>query len=263
MELRNFFFSLFLSSVSSIAAFVSGNPSQPSLTCQSIFKEHNDKFAIRLAFLDDYVYAQHLRGEFDVPGSLEKPPVVKMSTEAGVLTFNFQQRIDLYGILGSCRLQLDQEIFGRRQFAWGVGIKSIIVQFDCFRIGCDLKYFTSTQDPLYLVSSGVPLNVVSDLDLKYREYQAALGLAYQNGIFCPYILGTYLRSKIDPNTHHFLVRVPGMDELIEPSIRSFVSATSWGMAVGATLVMGEKGIFSVESRFINQNGIDASLEIRF
>jgi hypothetical protein len=51
----------------------------------------------------------------------------------------------------------------------GIGVKSIIVQLDCFRVGCDLKYFTSTQDPLYLVSSGVPLNVVSDLDLKYRS----------------------------------------------------------------------------------------------
>jgi hypothetical protein len=134
---------------------------------------------------------------------------------------------------------------------------------DCLKIGCDVKYFTTTQDPLYLVSSGIPLNVVSDLDLNYREYQAGLGLSYQSGMFCPYILGTYINSKIDPNIHHFLVKVPGMDELIEPSIRSFVGAVPWGMAVGATLVMGNKGIFSIESRFINQNGIDASLEIRF
>jgi hypothetical protein len=35
------------------------------------------------------------------------------------------------------------------------------------------------------------------------------------------------------------------------------------MAVGATLVMGDKGTLSVESRFFNQNGINASLEIKF
>jgi hypothetical protein len=34
-----------------------------------------------------------------------------------------------------------------------------------------------------------------------------------------------------------------MDELIEPSIRSFVGATSWGMAVGATLVMERREFF--------------------
>jgi len=247
----------------SLAAFVSGNPAQPSLICQGVAREKSGSISVRLSFLDDYVYAEHLRGQFDTVLDMEKPPVMKMSTEAGVFTMNFCNRLDLYGICGSSRLQMDQEIFGRRQFAWGIGAKTIIYTLDCFRVGCDLKYFTTTQDPIYLVSSGIPLNVVSDLDLKYREYQAALGLSYQSGIFCPYILGTYLNSKIDPTTHQFLVRMPGSDELIEPTIRSFVNAVSWGMSVGATLVMGKQGILSVESRFLNQNGIDACLEIRF
>ncbi len=262
MKLHLQILSFFLVAANSVTAFVSGNPAQPSLICQGMVGERNEKFSIRMAFLDDYIYAQHFV-ECDDEGTNEKPPVAKMSTEAGVVTFNFRKRIDLYGIFGSSRLQMDQEIFGRRQFAWGLGTKATIFQMDCFRVGCDFKYFTTTQDPLYLVCSGIPLDVVSDLDLKYKEYQASLGLAYQSGIFCPYLLGTYLNSKINPNTHYFLIRDPGSNELIEPQIHSFVTAVSWGMAVGATLVMGNKGILSVESRFFNQNGIDATLEIRF
>ena len=254
---------LFLCAAHSAMAFVNGNPAQPSLICQSIVRDENKNFSIRLGFLDDFVYGQHFRGEFNFEDAIEKPPVAKMSTEAGVLTLNIHKRLDLYGIFGSSRLQMDQEIFGRRQFAWGIGTKAIIYQEDCFRVGCDFKYFTTTQDPLYLVSSGIPLDVVSDLDLNYREYQAAVGLAYQSGLFCPYLMGTYLNAKIDPNMHRFLVKVPGLDELIDPSIRTFLGANSWGMAVGATLVMGNKGILSVESRFFNQNGTDACLEIRF
>lgn len=256
----------FLSLVHSVTPFVSGNPGQPGLICQSIVRPENQKFSIRTAFLDDYVYSQHFLAEFpdhEEGLEIEKLPVVKMSTEAGVLTFNFQQRLDVYGILGSSRLQMDQEIFGRRQFAWGVGAKTILFKTDCLRIGCDFKYFTTTQDPLYLVSSGIPLDVVSDLNLDYREYQGALGLSYQSGIFCPYILGTYLNAKIDPNIHRFLVKVPGYDGLVDPKFHSFLGATSWGMAVGASLVMENKGTFSIESRFINQNGVDASLDIRF
>lgn len=262
MRSISFFVVFLLLAVRSAFCFVSGNPALPSLICESLARAPNEKFAIRAAFLDDYIYAQHFCASTQEP-FLEKPPVARMSTEAGVLTLNFQQRLDIYGIFGSSRLQLDQEIFGRRQFAWGVGTKATVFRMDCFRVGCDVKYFTTTQDPLYLVSDGIPLNVVSDLDLKFKEFQAALGLAYQSGIFCPYISGTYLNSKIDPNTHYFLIQAPGTNELIEPHIHSFTTAVSWGMAVGATLVMGNKGILSIESRFLNQNGIDASLEIRF
>lgn len=256
-------FVTFLCLANVASSFVSGNPGQPSLICQSIARPENKKFSIRTAFIDDYVYSQHFRGEFDESLEMEKPPVVKMSTEAGVLTLNFQERLDIYGIFGSSRLQMDQEIFGRRQFAWGLGAKTILYKTECLRIGCDFKYFTTTQDPLYLVSSGIPLDVVSDLNLDYREYQGALGLSYQSGFFCPYLLGTYINSKIDPNIHRFLVKVPGYDGLLDPTFRSFLGANCWGMAVGASLVMGNKGTFSIESRFINQNGVDASLEIRF
>jgi len=270
MRVRPKILSIFLSAVSSVAAFVNGNPAQPSLISESVLREKNEKFSMRMGFLDDYVYGQHFRNEFpehseEFPEefAIEKPPVAKISTEAGVVTMNFVRRLDIYGIFGSSRLQLDQEIFGRRQFAWGIGTKAIVYQMDAFRIGCDFKYFTTTQDPLYLVVSGIPLNVVSDLDLKYREYQASLGMSYQSGIVSPYILGTYLNSKIDPNMHYFLVRMPGSDELCEPKFSSYIGAQTWGMAVGATLVMGSKGILSIESRFFNQNGIDATLEIRF
>jgi hypothetical protein len=133
---------------------------------------------------------------------------------------------------------------------------------DCFRIGCDFKYFTTTQSPLYFISSAIPLDVVSDLNFKYRDYQASMGLAYQSEIFCPYLLGTYINSKIDPSMQRFLIALPGGD-LGEGEFHAFRGATQWGMAVGATLVMGEKGTLSVESRFINQNAIDASLEIKF
>lgn len=253
----------FLCSSAPVCAFVSGNPAQPSLTCKGIIPLKSKILSIRIAYVDDYVYAQHFRGAYDIASTVEKPPVTKMSTEAAILTLNFQKRLDLYTILGSSRMQMDEEVYARRQFAWGLGLKAIIYQLNCFRVGCDLKYFTTNQRPLFLVSSGLPLDVTSNLLLNYREYQGALGFSYQSGIFCPYILGTYLNSKIDPSPNKFLVRVPGLDEPLDANMRSFIGANSWGMSVGATLLMGTKGMLSVESRFFNQNGINANLEIRF
>lgn len=253
----------FLLTCLNVEAFLSGNPGQPALTKKGIIPLKSKILSIRIAYIDDYVYSQHFKGEFDLKTAEEKPPVSKMSTEAAILTLNFRKRIDLYTILGSSKMQMDEEIFARRQFAWGIGIKTVIYQLDRLQIGCDLKYFTTDQKPLYFISSGLPLDVLSNLWLKYREYQGSLGFSYQSGIFCPYILGTYLSSKVEPNQHRFLIRVPTVEEAIDASVRSFVGANPWGVAVGATLLMGTKGILSIESRFLNQNGIDANLEIRF
>ncbi len=63
--------------------------------------------------------------------------------------------------------------------------------------------------------------------------------------------------------NRFLIQVPGMDELLDANTKKYINSNTWGMAVGGTLVMGEKGTLTIESRFLNQNGLDASLDIRF
>jgi hypothetical protein len=244
-------------------AFVCGNPGQPRLMETGIVHSKNRVWALRVAFLDDYVYSQHFNGEFEVSSVEEKPPVTMISSEIAQITLNYHQRFDLYGLVGSSRIQIDKEVFARRQLSWGIGVKTIIWELNCFRIGADLKYFRSDQKPLFLVSSGLALDIASDLMLNYREYQGSFGLSYQSGIFCPYINGSYINAKIVPSQYGFLVDVPGFTEPMDASMRSFVGVNSWGIAVGASLIMGEKGTLTIESRFINQNGINGALELRF
>jgi hypothetical protein len=253
----------FLAAAAESWSFVCGNPAQPDLLSKGVVPFKNKVWSLRVAFLDDYVYSHHFNGEFEVGPVEEKPPVLSLASETAQITLNYARRLDLYGLVGSSKMQMDQEVFARRQFSWGLGAKAVVFELDCFRIGADLKYFQSNQKPLFLVSSGLALDIESDLMLFYREYQGSFGLSYQSGIFCPYINGTYINAKIEPNQYGFLVHVPGFEEPMDASIRSFSGSNAWGMAVGASLVMGEKGTLSVESRFFNQNGINASLEIKF
>jgi len=244
-------------------AFVSGNPGQPDLMPDGIVPLKSKTWSLRAAFLDDYVYSQHFTGDFQVDSFEDKPPSVSIASEIAQITLNYARRLDVYGLVGSSRMQIDQEVFARRQFSWGVGAKAIAFEIDCFRIGVDFKYFQSDQKPLFLVLSGLGLDIESDLEFFYREYQGSFGLSYQSGIFCPYINGTYINSKIEPSQYQFLVAVPGMDEPIDAMAYPFSGRNPWGLAVGATLIMGEKGTLAVESRFINQNAINASLELKF
>jgi hypothetical protein len=252
---------LFLSG--KLYSFAIGNPAQPALLTDGVIHGPTKTWAFRVAYFDDYVYAQHVKNEFNFGSVGDKPPVVTLSTDAAQITLNIRKWIDLYGIVGSAKLQLDQEIYTRRELAWGLGLKLMIYRVGNLRFGCDVKYFQTNQKPLYLVSSGLPLDVITNWYLRYKETQAALGLSYKAGFICPYINASYIVTKIEPQPFSFLVNVPGSPDPMDAFVHSLDGNRRWGMAVGATLLAGAKGTFAVESRFFNQNGLNASLEVRF
>jgi hypothetical protein len=246
----------------SASAFVIGNPGQPWLMKDGVLPYKNEYCSLRAAYLNDLVYSQQFKTQLNI-GDGDKPPINRIASETTQITLNFVRRLDVYGILGTAKLQMDKEVYSKGQFAWGAGAKALMYQGHGLQVGCDFKYFQTEQTPEYLVSSGYPLRLASDLKLSYEEYQGAVGCSYRSGIFCPYIAGTYINAKITPSQNKFLIHAPGMDELLDANTRTYINSHTWGMAVGGTLLMGEKGSFTIESRFINQNGIDASLEIRF
>jgi hypothetical protein len=252
----------FLFASTALFSFVIGNPSQPSFNTEGLISSESAPLSFRAAYLDDYVYTQHFIGQFS-PNLDQKPPVAQCSTNAALLTCNLFRSVDLYGIVGSAQMQIDEEVFGQRELAWGIGTKVVMYRGRSICLGCDFKYFQTEQTPLFLVSGGFPLDVATPFNLRYTEYQGAIGLSYQTSFLCPYIQGTYLSAKLEPTPHVFLVRVPGSDDKMDASISSFIGKDRWGMAVGATLIMGSRGSLAIESRFFNQNAIDVSLEVRF
>jgi hypothetical protein len=244
-------------------AFMFGNPGQPWLMTDGILFDYH-LCSLRAAFLDDYVYSQCFEGQAKLDMPMNKPPIARLSSETALISANIARRLDINGIVGNARLELDREFYFENQIAWGVGAKALLFQGEKILIGCDVKTFQTDQKPTYIVSTGIPLGIASDFIFSYQEYQAALGISYLAGLFSPYILGTYIFSKIVPS-RYILLRIPGMPGLFEPEDRipTFFSRNDWGVAVGATLRMSDKGTLSIESRFLNQNAIDASLEMRF
>jgi len=188
---------------------------------------------------------------------------VKIYTHSAMVTFNLQDRLDLYGLLGSSRLILDKEIYTRSNFSWGIGGKILIFKYRNFSLGTDIKYFQSNYSYVnYLVSEGTPYNVVGPFTLKYDETQVAVGMCYKTDLIAPYINLTYLVSEIEPDPGIILIRV-SPTTLVDSAISSITTQRRWGMAVGATIISSSKATLSVESRMFNQNAIDVNLEIRF
>lgn len=251
-------FCFFILSVSSVSAMFTGNPAEPNIMKKGIFFGPG-KVSFRAGYMDDWVYKQQFQGEF----TPENMTFLKLSTYAGLLTLNFFNNLDLYGIVGSSRLQIDEEIFTKRALAWGVGGKLILFKHQNFYFGADAKYFQTDQKPRYFVIEGFPFNIVSDYRLKYKEIQGALGMSYRAWMFAPYINATYILTHLNPDPIEVSVRFPDSDDIGYSDTESVICNNRWGMALGLTLVDCSKASLAFEWRVFNQNAINVNGEIRF
>ncbi|MBI5272560.1 MAG: hypothetical protein HY861_01080 [Chlamydiia bacterium] len=244
-------------------AMLIGNPGDPALMTHGVFSSPSALCSVRTAFLKDYVYRQKYREEFQLQGVRTASTYAKLSTQAGLVTLNFIDRVDVYGLAGSSCLNLNREIFSEMQLSWGVGGKLVIWRTQDFFLGTDIKYFQTTQEPLFFISNGLAFNRVNDFAFEYNETQVSVGMCYRASLIAPYLYATYLISKIEPNPMTALVRWPLSDILVDAVCHSVVAKRRWGMAVGATVISSAKAALTVESRLFNQNAIDINLDIRF
>jgi hypothetical protein len=243
-----------------------GNPAQPVIQKQGVILTSPTWWSFRAGYLDDYVYRAKFKDEFKIGHIPTTSSYIKLSTDAALITLNFKNVFDLYGIAGSSKLQLDHEVYTNSEPAWGFGTKFIFFRSGGFRIGADFKYFETDQKPSFFVSEGLPYNVESDFTLKYTEIQAAVGMSYKTRLLSPYIQATYLMAKLDPKPYQVDVRMPFAgyeDTPVEIPSKSVISQRRWGMAVGATIISGSKGSITLESRMFNQNAVDVNGELRF
>lgn len=257
--LRLFFFF----ALSPLTAMLVGNPADPALLECSLLKFKPTWCSFRVGYLDDWVYQQQFQDEFELEGTSYTQTFMKLSTYAALLTWNIKERLDLYGIVGSSRMQIDREIFTKRALGWAVGGKLIFFREGNFFLGTDIKYFKTDQKPRYFVVDGLPYNVTSKYRLKYHEMQVAVGMSYRAWMFAPYLNGTYLIAKAEPVPPVLCVRLPDVDEIVDLESKSIIGQKRWGLAMGLTLVDCKKASLSFEWRAINQNAIDVNGEIRF
>jgi hypothetical protein len=241
-----------------------GNPGQPAIVTEGVILAPNPWCSLRVSCIEDYVYYQKFRDEFELDASEPTSTFANLGTQAGIVTVNIKNRLDFYAILGTAKLNLNREVEARPEFAWGIGGKLIVFKAEHFIVGIDGKYFQSNSNPTFLLAEGMSFNLANPLTFKYTEIQASVGISYRSSIIIPYINATYLISRIEPYPLTCLVIWP-MDgsTLIDVPCNSVTAQKRWGLALGATLLDKEKATLAIETRMFNQNGVNATLELRF
>lgn len=243
------------------ATFI-GNPSQPFVQKTGLVKETPSNWSFRLSYFGDYVYNQSFHDEIlisDQPSSLSN---IQMWTQAGMLTFNMANRVDVYAILGGTRLD-GFDSYCPQDLSWGAGVKVNFYNYKRWRLGCDFKYFATNLFPKFIKQNNLAYNLITDLAYDYYELQGAVGLSYFTKHFSPYINGTYLHAKLSPTPNEFVMQSPTRKRKISGEIATSISSNHFGVAIGATILDLRKASINIEWRAINQNAINVNGEFRF
>lgn len=252
---------LFISLVSNIYAIFIGNPLDPTFYQEGLISNCEKTVSMRAGYVQEFIYKGTYKDEFINAEST--PLITKLSTYAGILTFNFLNRLDLYGILGNTNIQLDRDVFEKRRISWGIGTKATLYKRSHFAIGVDAKYFQVKFKPRYFVVSESPAPTLTSFSLEYTEAQGAVAISYEGQLISPYIGATYLFSRITPCPHSVLVEIPNQEEVYDLEMKTAINRKRWGMVIGASILGSKKMTLNLESRVFDQNGVNITGELRF
>jgi len=178
----------------------------------------------------------------------------------GVFTLNFLDRVELFGNAGIFSFQWDQERKGGghlsykvdSSFAWGVGGRALLAYWEDLHLSINASYVDCSP-------SHVLVRVEStrdwSSDIHFNAWQVGGGLSYQFGWFSPYVGVDYLNETIE--TGHF------SSPLLPDKGFTFTLKNPFGIYLGMGIVL-QKGLnFNIEARFINEEALSFSADMKF
>ena len=252
---------IFLSLFSPLYSLYVGNPSAPCYLQDGILIEKKPGFSIRAGYLTEYIYQASFIDEFDTTQTTRTN--ASISTISGMAILNVLDRWDLYAIIGTSRLKMDQLIEANRNLSWAVGTTATMFKGEKFSLGADLKYFETDQKPDFFLINGVVRPIEGNFVLQIQEIQAALAGSYNIGNFVPYIGVTYLFSKINPIPTLGLISIPERNLFLQFEANTSINHKKIGIVLGTSLVSDKKMSLNVETRMVDQNAINVSGQLRF
>lgn len=258
--IRRYFFLIFFLSCISIGALPVLSPADPALLTGGLIRQQpHDCFGIKFGYTGDFVFADN----FKSTATGKKVAQVSTFENAGVLTLNFIERIDLYSSFGELRyVEYDtrgSDAFYFKStsgFQWAVGIKGIFWQksyqnYGTSYIGIDIKYAESNRIPLsYGTLNGALAS--QNISAKLHANQCSLGLAHSIGFFVPYF-SIYWKNARAISNGAFAGEV----------LATIKHYNNFGIAFGATLLDHKRMNITAEARFLAEQSVTINGMLRF
>jgi major outer membrane protein len=249
-----------------------GSVCEPCDPCFSCF----DAFSLRIGFWGDYVFNRHMQEKN--PGANNQGDVETFTIfkNQGVLTLNWCNWLDLYGLVGAANFQLlspynsvntgNPEFFtvtSNTVLSYGGGARATLWECGNFGVGLEGQYFgfKPTIDNFVAFTRRTVNYLISDKNSQYNEWQVGLGAAYQIHAravdFIPYaaikFAGASLKLKQPQMVSSFsFLGIPDLQ-----------NAQTVGYAIGTSAMFCEKGGLTIEGRFADETALFVNGQIRF
>ncbi len=257
------------------------NPAAPALLTDGVFfADDCSCWALKVGYRGDFVYDRYVR---DNNGNTFRP--FQMWTNAGVLTLNLFDRIDIYGFVGASNhnftsygegtvgsTDVTQQLTANSQTttSWGVGIKAVL--FECgwgpncgtTYLGLDAQYANFGRPSLYqatLVRSDEAIDIFLPAGYGYqpREWQVALGISHKIGFMVPYVAIKW--SSLTASIFGDLTSIH--DASVSADYNSLRSRRNFGYVIGVSLVDIGRMSLTAEARFGDEKAAAVGAEFRF
>lgn len=286
-----------LMTCSAVYALPVYNPDQPELLKYGVFTCGDACWGLEFGYRGDFVFDRKFRGvnQGNLVGANPNRCQYEHYINAGQLTLNLFDRIDLYGWCGENRAAFDAPVdflsvvpdtptsgflnfSGRSKvgFAWGVGARVVLWQCGRTAIGIDGQYSQRRNSLQSLSIDGAPVqagNFVSTADgglldpsnfhSYHKEWQVSLGISHRICWLVPYVAVKYSDFKHGFSGPLFsaapvVIGSGSYDPKLKFRPRNYV-----GFVAGVTLVDAERMHVTAEGRFIDERALTIAADLRF
>jgi opacity protein-like surface antigen len=242
-----------------------GNTAAPRLLEEGFFISRGSWANLRFGYEGDFVYDGRMRQRQEGRGRVDNS---RQDTNCGTFTLNFLERLDLYGVFGSSRAKADWrfltadgmvrrvEMETRYNFLWGMGSRVILYEWGCTDLGIGGRYSSCNYRPAWLTIDGGNVSV-SGTHSRFREWQVNFDISYKIDLFTPYIGGKYSNVQMAIGDFSTAISNSGSGE------DHFKNRTPVGVYIGCALSTGKNFMLNVEGRFVDEEAITVSGEIKF
>lgn len=211
---------------------------------------------------------------FDHKMKLQDGPNIdnfEIFTNAGMLIFNINNRIDIYGAIGNSSIYFDSNIAtfgfigsGRLELqtdsstSYSAGVRITLWEYEDTAIGLDARYFRTNPD-IRRITVLASTSVFPDerIDITYREWQFGLSIAKKVKMFVPYFAIKWGDS--DVSFDDAVVTLLGTPF----ALTDIRNREHWGVALGVTLVDCCNMTLNAEAQLRDEKSLSVNAQIRF
>lgn len=243
-----------------------GNTAAPEIIQQGFFSPRASSMSLRLGYEADFVTDARL-GQYDQ--SSGRVDSYTQDTNSGLVTWNFVERLDLFGVFGKSKTEADWRFTNlandqvhriklktKGAFLWAAGARAILYEWNDLFLGMGGRYSASEYAISRVSNDGIAASP-EGASLRWRQWQINLDISYKIQIFTPYI-GTKYESVIS--------KLRGFSTEISANgtgSNTFKNRSPVGLYLGCTLSNGKFFALNIEGRLIDEEAVTVVADFRF